>query len=113
MPDADALLNRALLEILRDRRGDIDVQGVSDETDRHFAGCPDATITSVDGEARECGNGTCNIGRISMTIGCPHHPNAWATLDEYGSLSSLLDQMYRIGQNAIDGDAYEEDGSDV
>jgi hypothetical protein len=110
MADADELLNRALLEILRGaRRGDVNITGVSLERDQHFTGCPDVEITSVRGEDGACGNRTRDVGLIHMTVGCPHQSGAPATLGEYGSLSSLLARMYRIGQDAINRDAYAEE----
>jgi hypothetical protein len=59
-----------------------------------------------------CGNGTCNLGIISMTVRCPHVDPVMATLSAYGSLGPLMDEMYRIGQRVASSNSNEGEGGE-
>lgn len=114
---ADELLNRALLAILHgtaDSQLELDIQPDEvpwpqfREVCDHFAACPDATISDAAGRDGTCGNDTCAVGTISMTVRCPHQAAAPAQLDTYGHLSLLLEDMHQLGQEAVWRDEYDK-----
>ena len=115
---ADELLNRALLAILHgtaDSHLELDIQAElpwpqSREACDHLEGCSEATITDVAGRDGACGNGTCNVAIVTMTVGCPHQDAAPARLNTYGHLSLLLADMHQLGQEAAWGDEFNESG---
>lgn len=117
---ADELLNRALLAILRgtaDSHLELDIKPElpwpqSREVCDHFQACPEATISDVAGRDGACGNGTCNVATITMTVNCPHQAAAPAQLDTYGHLTLLLDDMHQLGQEASWADADEGEDED-
>lgn len=114
---ADELLNRALLAILHgtaDSRLEIDIKPElpcpqSREVCEHFEACSEVVISDVAGRESTCGNDTCNVGVIAMTVHCPHQAAAPAQLDTYGHLSLLLDDMHQLGQEAAWRDEHNED----
>ncbi len=116
MASADELLNRALREVLQGDyapgQGEVEISNTTVEQDQHFETCPDVTIRAAQPVSSSCGNDTCNITRITMTIGCPHQESADATWADYGSWPGLMDRMYEIGRKAIENDAYAREEGD-
>lgn len=113
---ADELLNRALLAILHgtaDSHLELDIQPElpwpqSREACDHLEACPEAAISDVAGRDGTCGNDTCAVGTITMTVCCSHTAAAPAQLDTYGHLSLLLDDMHQLGQEAVWRDEYDK-----
>jgi hypothetical protein len=94
MTDADALLGRLLLHMLRDTSLTIDGHD-DDSVYTHLCGCPDATVTDSTGEDGGYGCETgCSYVKLTCEVSCPHHLGPFgASYGDFGELADLIADM--------------------
>lgn len=95
--DADELLSRHLLKLLRNGELSFEVDGVylSGSGSGHLEECPDAVVVNATGTGGTYGCETgCEYTNLECEVRCPHLPRPVAvTYGEFGELSSLLEDL--------------------